>query len=84
MFASTPARVFGGLTDHVFPRLPVRQWVLAVPKLHHAQEHPQNGTLEVGVAVQKVAQALGNERPQMLLCLHEELARLVEADFHVS
>ena len=27
--------------------------------LHRAQEHPQGGTLEVGVAMQKVAQALG-------------------------
>ena len=43
------------LTDHVYPRLPVRQWVLSVPKrLHcynHRQRWPTAQSLSLGVAI---------------------------------
>jgi hypothetical protein len=52
------------LADHVFPRLPVRQWVLSVPKrLRYLQHYPAIEALALRIFLSVVEQALRRACP---------------------
>lgn len=53
------------LADHVFPRLPVRQWVLSVPKRlrYHLEHDPAIETLALRIFLSVVEQALRRACP---------------------
>ncbi len=53
------------LVDHVFPRLPVRQWALSVPKRlrYHLQHDPAIETLALRIFLSVVEQALRRSCP---------------------
>jgi hypothetical protein len=53
------------LADHVFPRLPVRQWVLSVPKRlrYHLQHDPTIETLALRIFLSVVEQVLRRACP---------------------
>jgi hypothetical protein len=53
------------LTDHVFPRLPVRQWVLSVPKRlrYTLQSDPAVQSLALHVFLSAVGQGLRSACP---------------------
>ena len=70
------------LTDHVFPRLPVRQWVLSVPK--RLRYFMQRDGLVLRIFLRVIAQSLQSNSAGAVAFIHRFGSSLNEhVHFHI-